>query len=80
MVEVTHDEIMEFAQRYNPQPFHLDDAAPTRARTAARVASSSHTAAVPEALSGSKRAANDESRACATVRTADRAAIAWIEG
>jgi len=25
--EVTRDEVIEFASRYDPQPFHLDDAA-----------------------------------------------------
>ena len=33
IVEVTREEIVEFAQRYNPQPFHRDDAAPTKAHT-----------------------------------------------
>ena len=45
-IEVTHDDIVEFARRYDPQPFHLD-AEGARASVFGRlVASGWHTAAL----------------------------------
>ncbi len=43
---VSAEEIMEFAARYDPQPFHLDDAAATGTLFAGLAASGWHTAAM----------------------------------
>ena len=45
-VEVTRDEIVEFAQRYDPQPFHLDEAAADDGPYGGLIASGWHTAAL----------------------------------
>jgi acyl dehydratase len=45
-VEVTRDEIVEFASRYDPQPFHLDEDAASRSPFGGLVASGWHTAAM----------------------------------
>jgi acyl dehydratase len=45
-VEVTRDEIVEFASRYDPQPFHLDEEAAARSPFGGLVASGWHTAAL----------------------------------
>ena len=45
-VEVTRDEIVEFASRYDPQPFHLSEAAGARSPYGGLIASGWHTAAM----------------------------------
>jgi acyl dehydratase len=45
-VTVTRDEIVEFARRYDPQPFHVDEAAAADGPFAGLVASGWHTAAL----------------------------------
>lgn len=45
-VEVTRDEIVEFASRYDPQPFHLDEEAGNRSPYGGLIASGWHTAAM----------------------------------
>ncbi len=45
-VEVTRDEIVEFASRYDPQPFHLDEDAAARSPFGGLIASGWHTAAL----------------------------------
>ena len=45
--EVTRDEVIEFASRFDPQPFHLDDAAAARGSLFGRLAASGwHTCAM----------------------------------
>ena len=43
--EVTREEIVEFARRYDPQPFHTDEAAARESMFGGLVASGWHTAA-----------------------------------
>jgi acyl dehydratase len=45
-VEVTRDEIVEFAERYDPQPFHVDEAAADDGPYGGLIASGWHTAAL----------------------------------
>ena len=45
-VAVTRDEIVEFAQRYDPQPFHVDEAAADGGPYGGLIASGWHTAAL----------------------------------
>ena len=45
-VEVSREEIVEFAQRYDPQPFHLDEAAAEDGPYGGLIASGWHTAAL----------------------------------
>jgi acyl dehydratase len=45
-VEVSREEIVEFAQRYDPQPFHVDDDAAAAWPFGGLVASGWHTAAI----------------------------------
>jgi acyl dehydratase len=45
-VEVTRDEIVEFAQRFDPQPFHVDEQAAANGPFGGLVASGWHTAAL----------------------------------
>lgn len=45
-VAVTRDEIVEFAQRYDPQPFHVDEAAADVGPYGGLIASGWHTAAL----------------------------------
>ena len=44
--EVTREAVLEFAGRYDPQPFHLDDAAAAASRFGRLAASGWHTAAM----------------------------------
>jgi acyl dehydratase len=45
--EVTREEVLDFARRYDPQPFHLDDEAAAQNRIFGRLAASGwHTAAM----------------------------------
>ena len=44
--EVTREEVLEFAGRFDPQPFHLDDAAAARSLFGRLAASGWHTAAM----------------------------------
>ncbi len=44
--EMTRDEIVEFARRWDPQPFHLDEAAGAESSFGGLVASGWHTACV----------------------------------
>jgi acyl dehydratase len=45
-VQVTQDEIIAFAQRYDPQPFHIDPAAAARSAYGGLIASGWHTSAM----------------------------------
>jgi len=45
-VEVTREEVLEFAGRFDPQPFHLDDEAASRSLFGRLAASGWHTAAM----------------------------------
>ncbi|HVM16551.1 MAG TPA: MaoC family dehydratase [Gaiellaceae bacterium] len=45
-VEVTREEIMEFARRYDPQPFHVDEEAAALSPYGGLIASGWHTAAM----------------------------------
>lgn len=45
-VDVTREEIVEFAQRYDPQPFHLDEAAADAGPYGGLIASGWHTTAL----------------------------------
>ncbi|MFM7027567.1 MAG: MaoC family dehydratase [Chakrabartia sp.] len=44
--EVTRDEVMDFARKYDPQPFHLDDEAAAKTHFGRLSASGWHTAAM----------------------------------
>jgi acyl dehydratase len=44
--EVTREEVLEFAGRFDPQPFHLDDAAAAQSLFGRLAASGWHTAAM----------------------------------
>jgi acyl dehydratase len=44
--EVTRDEVMEFARKYDPQPFHLDDEAAAKTHFGRLSASGWHTCAM----------------------------------
>lgn len=48
--EVTHDEVVGFAQRYDPQAFHLDDAAAAQTHFGRLSASGWHTCAMTMAM------------------------------
>lgn len=47
---VTRDEIIEFASRWDPQPFHLDDEAAAQSIFGALIASAPHTIAIQSYL------------------------------
>lgn len=47
---VTREEVMEFARKYDPQPFHLDDAAAARTYFGRLSASGWHTCAMTMAM------------------------------
>ena len=48
--EVTRDEVIEFASKYDPQPFHLDDAAAAQTYFGRLSASGWHTGAMTMAM------------------------------
>ncbi len=48
--EVTRDEVIEFAQKYDPQPFHLSDEAAAKTHFGRIAASGWHTAAMTMAV------------------------------
>jgi hypothetical protein len=48
--EVTREEVLEFARKYDPQPFHLDDAAAARTHFGRLAASGWHTCAMTMAM------------------------------
>ncbi len=48
--EVTREEVMEFARKYDPQPFHLDDEAAARTHFGRLSASGWHTCAMTMAM------------------------------
>ena len=48
--EVTREEVLEFARMYDPQPFHLDDAAAARTHFGRLAASGWHTCAMTMAM------------------------------
>jgi acyl dehydratase len=58
----TADEIKSFAVRFDPQPFHVDEAAAARSHFGALVASGWHTVAVWMRLAMLCRRAEDEAR------------------
>lgn len=48
--DVTREEVMEFAQKYDPQPFHLDDEAAAKTHFGRLSASGWHTCAMTMAM------------------------------
>jgi acyl dehydratase len=58
----TADEIKSFAARFDPQPFHMDEAAAARSHFGALIASGWHTVAVWMRLAMRYRRAEDERR------------------
>jgi acyl dehydratase len=58
----TADEIKSFAARFDPQPFHMDEAAAARSHFGALIASGWHTVAVWMRLAMRYRRAEDEAR------------------
>ena len=48
--EVTRDEVIEFAQKYDPQPFHLEDEAAAKTHFGRLAASGWHTTAMTMAM------------------------------
>jgi acyl dehydratase len=48
--EVTREEVLEFARKYDPQPFHLDDAEAARTHFGRLAASGWHTCAMTMAM------------------------------
>jgi acyl dehydratase len=48
--EVTREEVIDFARRYDPQPFHLDDEAAARTHFGRLAASGWHTCAMTMAM------------------------------
>src|SRR3954464_8635499 len=50
--EVTRDEILEFARKYDPQPFHLSDEEAAKTHFGRRRASGWHTCAMTMAVLG----------------------------
>ena len=48
--EVTRKEVLDFARKYDPQPFHLDDAAAAKTHFGRIAASGWHTAAMTMAM------------------------------
>lgn len=58
----THDEIVAFAQKYDPQSFHVDDEAAKRSPFGALVASGWHTAACWMKCLMAERARDDAAR------------------
>src|SRR5258705_10304103 len=59
--EVTRDEVIEFARKYDPQPFHLSDEAAAKTHFGRIAASGWHTAAMTMAVIA--RALVDEEQA-----------------
>jgi acyl dehydratase len=78
--EITRDEIVEMAQRFDPQPFHLDDEAGAASQFGGLVASGLHTLAASIRLGAREEPATaavaglgiDEIRMLAPVRPGDR--------
>jgi acyl dehydratase len=78
--EITRDEIVEIARRFDPQPFHLDDDAGAASHFGGLVASGIHTLAVSVRLGAWKAPATaavaglgmDEIRMLQPVRPGDR--------
>jgi acyl dehydratase len=58
----TADEIKSFAARFDPQPFHMDEAAAARSHFGALIASGWHTVAVWMRLAMRYRRGEDEAR------------------
>jgi acyl dehydratase len=61
-VTVSESEIVEFAERFDPQPFHVDDAAAARSHFGGLCASGWHTACVWMRLLIDRRRREDEER------------------
>src|SRR3954467_3202554 len=57
--EVTRDEVIEFARKYDPQPFHLSDEAAAKTHFGRLAASGWHTAAMTMAVIA-RRVVNEE--------------------
>jgi len=78
--EITRDEIVEIAQRFDPQPFHLDDEAAPASQFGGLVASGVHTLAASIRLGAGEAPATaavaglgmDEIRMLLPVRPGDR--------
>jgi len=78
--EITRDEIVEMAQRFDPQPFHLDDEAGAASHFGGLVASGLHTLAASIRLGAGEAPATaavaglgmDEIRMLQPVRPGDR--------
>jgi acyl dehydratase len=58
--EVTREEVLEFARKYDPQPFHLSDEAAARTHFGRLAASGWHTAAMTMAVIARKVVENEQ--------------------
>ena len=58
--QVTRDEVLEFARKYDPQPFHLDDEAAARTHFGRLAASGWHTCAMTMAMIVENITANEQ--------------------
>lgn len=58
--EVTREEVVEFARKYDPQPFHLDDKAAAKTHFGRLSASGWHTAAMVMAVIARKVVAEEQ--------------------
>ena len=58
--EVTREEVLEFAGKYDPQPFHLDDEAASRTHFGRIAASGWHTGAMAMAVIARKVVGEDQ--------------------
>lgn len=61
--EVTRDEVIDFARRYDPQPFHLSDEAAARTHFGRIAASGWHTCAMTMAMTVAHMQAEEEESA-----------------
>lgn len=84
-VTVTEEEIIDFARRYDPQPFHIDKAAAEKSIYGGLIASGWHTAAIAMRLMVDARAQSagmgspgiDELRWIKPVRPGDTLRVRW---
>jgi acyl dehydratase len=74
--EVTRDEVIEFASRWDPQPFHLSDEAAAKTHFGALSASGWHTAAMTMAMNV---AAWDEADATGSLGAIGIDELRWLQ-
>jgi acyl dehydratase len=70
--EVTREEMLEFARKYDPQPFHLSDAAAAQTHFGRLSASGWHTAAMTMALISRKIVSEEQARCTSPGRSSTR--------